>query len=154
MFCSAKFVGASGLSHHLETGSCKRAPFLNREKIHRMVRERDPHGVISNKQIEWHERADVAYSATNLAFNGSSWECYLCHRKFQSLPALNQHLKSPAHEQDIYHCPNFGGCSKQFVTLAALFNHLESESCKLMRFDRVQQQVSNVFQGRILIAFS
>ena len=40
---------------------------------------------------------------------------------------------------------------KQFTALAALFHHLESESCAFMRFEKVQQQVNDVFQGRRLL---
>lgn len=152
-FCKVNYVTASGLIHHLETGSCPQAPNLNRETILRMVRERDPHGVITNKQIEWHKEENVTYSASNRAFNGRHWECYLCHRTFNTIHGLNAHLNSPTHKQKVYHCPN-GRCAKNFVTLAGLFNHLESESCSFMRFEKVQRQVAAVLDGRKLIAFS
>ncbi|RHZ46007.1 C2H2-type zinc finger protein [Aspergillus thermomutatus] len=154
-FCKVNYTSASGLTHHLERGSCPRAPGLNRETILRVVREHDPHGVITNKQIEWHKEDIVEYSATNSAFNGSSWECYMCHNKFKTVNALNAHLNSPVHKQKVYRCPNLKGkCEKQFVTLAGLFNHLESEACAFMRFEKVQLQVRGVLQGRNLIAFS
>lgn len=51
---------------------------------------------------------------------------------------LNLHLNSPAHREKIYHCPNTRGCNKEFVSLGALFNHLESEACGYMRFGGVQ----------------
>ena len=150
----ANYTSASGLTCHLETGSCPRAPTLERNTILRMVRERDPHGVITNKQIEWHEEGNVKYSATNRAFNGSHWECYICHKEFDGVNALNAHLNSPAHERKAYHCPNSKGkCGKEFVTLAGLFNHLESEACAFMRFEKVQRQVGDVLQGRKLISF-
>jgi hypothetical protein len=153
-FCKVNYTSASGLIHHLERGSCSQAPKLNRETIHRMVRERDLHGVITNKQIEWKNEENVRYSATDRAFNGSHWECYLCHRTFKSVQALNAHL-SPVHQQKVYHCPNVKGqCGKQFTTLAGLFNHLESEACVFMRFEKVQQQLGAVLQGRKLVAFS
>lgn len=66
---------ASGLGHHLETGSCPKAPRLNRENIHRIIRERDPHGVITNKQLTWHEGTTATYTATDQAYNGRYWEC-------------------------------------------------------------------------------
>jgi hypothetical protein len=155
-FCKVnRYTSASGLAHHLETGSCPHAPKLNRETIHRMVRERDPYGFITNKQIEWHQEENVKYLANDLAFNGSYWECYMCHKKFNTLKALNAHLNSPVHMQKVYHCPNSNGnCGKRFTTLAGLFNHLESETCAFMRFEKVQQQVTNVFHGQNLIAFS
>jgi hypothetical protein len=154
-FCKANYTTASGLTTHLETGSCPNAPKLNRETIFRMVRERDPHGIVTNKQIEWHQEENAEYSATNRAFNGSRWECYICHNKFMTANALNMHLNSPVHKQKVYHCPNWKGkCEKQFITLAALFHHLESESCGFMRFEMVQQQVGNVLQGQKLISWS
>lgn len=119
-----------------------------------MVRERDPYGVITNKQIGWHEDETVRYEATSRAFNGSYWECYICHSEFNSSNGLNMHLNSPKHKQKVYHCPNKrGGCGKQFVSLAALFNHLESEKCSYMRFEKVQQRVGTILDGRKLISF-
>jgi hypothetical protein len=153
-FCQICFVTASGLSHHLETGSCGKAPFLNRESILALIRQRDPHGVITTKQIGWHPEAAVSYEGTHRAFNGDAWECYICHRGFDSLRGLNQHVNSPIHKEKVYHCPNKrGGCDKQFVSLAALFNHLESESCSFMRFSAVQSHVGTILDGRRMIAF-
>ncbi|EYE90133.1 C2H2-type zinc finger protein [Aspergillus ruber CBS 135680] len=151
-FCKTKYTSANGLAHHLETGSCPSASKLNRETIYRMIRERDPHGVITKRQIEWHGRATAVYTATDRAFNGSHWECYICHRQFRLRHHLNQHLNSPVHQQKVYHCPK-RACAKEFVTLAGLFNHLESESCGMMRFENVQRHVGNVIQGRHLISF-
>ncbi|CAG7937571.1 unnamed protein product [Penicillium salamii] len=136
-FCNTGFVTPSGASHHLETGSCPGAPRLNRESIARVVQRLDTTGVIAKKQIEWHEQ-NVEYVANSSSWNGSGYECYLCHRNYRTLLALNQHLKSPAHAQKVYHCPN-RGCAKEFTALAALFNHLESESCRFMRFENVQR---------------
>ncbi|KAK2811853.1 hypothetical protein FQN50_001891 [Emmonsiellopsis sp. PD_5] len=153
-FCNANYTTASGLSHHLESGSCPRAPQLNRETIYRMARERDPNGFITNNLIGWRDEENATYQATNRAFNGTYWECYICHKKFNTIGSLNAHLNSPTHKQKVYHCPNVKQkCGKQFVSLAALFSHLESEMCSFMRFENVQRQVGNVFQGRNLIAF-
>ena len=147
-FCGNNYTSASGLAHHLETGSCLRAPQLNRETILRIVRERDPHGAITLK----HDGTTGTYSATDLAWNGSAWECYICHRCFNSANALNQHANSPAHQQKIYHCPN-RQCPKEFVSLAALFNHLESETCAFMRFEKVQSSVNGIINSNRLITF-
>ncbi|KAF1828624.1 hypothetical protein BDW02DRAFT_511913 [Decorospora gaudefroyi] len=154
-FCKVGYTSASGLTHHFETGACPHAPKLNRDTILNMIRQRDPHGVITNKQIEWHKEKDFKYSVTNRAFNGSYWECYICHDEFSTKPALNAHINSPVHKQKVYRCPNSTKeCGKQFVTLAGLFNHLESEACAFMRFEKVQQQVKCVLQGSKLITFS
>ncbi|KAL5342499.1 hypothetical protein BJX70DRAFT_410019 [Aspergillus crustosus] len=151
-FCKAFYTTASGLIHHLETGACPKAPSLNRESIYRMVRERDPQGMITHKQIGWKEEENATYAANSNAWNGSGYECYLCHRTFSKITGLNQHLNSPAHKQQVYHCPN-AGCGKSFAAMAGLFNHLESESCSFMRFDRVQKSVGDVISGRGMISF-
>lgn len=155
-FCRTGFTSASGLSHHLETGSCNNAPSLNREKLLALVRKRDPHGVITNKQIGWHDETveqNNTYEANHLSYNGGAWECYICHREFTTLNGLNMHLNSSRHKGKIYHCPNKRGCAKQFVSLAGFFNHLESETCSFMRFDKVQTHVSTILSGSKLISF-
>lgn len=153
-FCKANYTSASGFFHHLERGACPKAPSLNRERILKIVRERDPHGRITNKQIEWHKETRIEYAASDQAFNHNRncWECYLCHKGFRARADLNRHLNSSTHKQNVYHCPNIR-CGKQCVTLAALFNHLESESCAFMKFAKVQQHVDSVIQSGKLIAF-
>ncbi|KAL4877130.1 hypothetical protein BJY04DRAFT_210203 [Aspergillus karnatakaensis] len=152
-FCKAAYTSASGLVHHLERGSCPKAPNMNREAIHRMIQERDPNGLITNKQIGWKDEDNISFSANHRAWNGSGYECYLCHRVFTQLNNLNQHLQSPKHKQAIYHCPNWD-CPKSFTALAALFNHLESESCAFMRFEKVQKSLGDVIGGRRTISFA
>lgn len=130
------FTTASGLAHHLETASCRRARNLNRESIYKAISARDIRGNISFDVLVW----DSEFTATGESWNGHAYECYLCHRKFKGLTSLNQHLTSPVHKQILYRC--FGiGCGKQFATLAALFGHLESESCGATRFESVQRSV-------------
>lgn len=113
--------------------------------------QRDRNGAFTSKQIGWLEQSD-RFTPTNRAFNGSFWECYICHREFSTAAALSQHANSPVHKQKIYHCPN-RSCEKEFTSLAGLFNHLESESCGFMRFEKVQRKVVDVFEGRKLITF-
>lgn len=153
-FCKNNFVSASGLSHHLETGSCPKASGMNRVTIHRALQQCDVNGLFTNKQIEWHQETHLHYQATDRAYNGYSWECYLCHRKFQLRSGLNQHINSPVHQQKVYHCPNRVRCKKEFVALAGLLNHLESESCEFMRFEKVQQTqktLTDAIMGRKVI---
>ncbi|OJJ43192.1 hypothetical protein ASPZODRAFT_74616 [Penicilliopsis zonata CBS 506.65] len=151
-FCKAGYTTASGLSHHLERGACPRAQHINRETLLQMIRQLDTNGAITIRQIEWH--GEVEYSASDMAYNGNAWECYLCHREFNARSSLNQHLTSPTHKQNVYHCPNRrGACGKEFSTLAALCNHLESGSCAYMRFDNVQNCMADVLHNRRRIAF-
>ncbi|PYI34658.1 hypothetical protein BP00DRAFT_364355 [Aspergillus indologenus CBS 114.80] len=152
-FCKKTHTTASGLAHHLETGSCPRASHLNRESIHAVVRRLDNQGTITNKLLEWHAGDSGEYMVSQNAYNGIAWECYMCHKQFRTPSALNQHLNSPTHKQRIYHCPNVRQCGKQFTHLAALFNHLESESCSYMRFENVQRNAQGLLTGRKLIGF-
>ncbi|PLB35721.1 uncharacterized protein BDW47DRAFT_119356 [Aspergillus candidus] len=99
LFCNTSYTTATGMAHHLETESCSRVPRMNRETIHRMIREQDQNGFITVQQFEWHES-----------------ECYLCHRWFRALSGLNQHLNSPVHKQKAYHCPDRRDrCIKDFI---------------------------------------
>ncbi|KAK4560635.1 hypothetical protein LTR86_005213 [Recurvomyces mirabilis] len=148
-FCKVGHTIASGLCHHLETGSCPNATGLNHDTITRIIRERDPNSITTNKQLTYYQ---TTYEVNDNTWNGRSWECYLCHRTFVKHSGLNQHLNSAVHKQKVYHCPN-RGCRKDFVSLAALFNHLESESCSFMRFETVQKHVGQVLTGNRLIAF-
>ncbi|DAA78039.1 TPA_exp: hypothetical protein A8136_5742 [Trichophyton benhamiae CBS 112371] len=153
-FCKTGYATASGLTHHLERAACPNAPYMNREIILRKVRECDPYGRVTLKQLEWHPEDNSNYSATDQAFNGSSWQCYLCPSCFKSRHGLNQHLNSPVHKQKVYRCPNHRSqCGKEFVTLAALFHHLESESCSVVRFETVQKGVNDMFLKGKMITF-
>lgn len=149
-FCRDCYVTASGLAHHLETGSCSRAPQLNRESLHRIIRERDPHGIITHKQLtysssSWEVDWDMQDDYTGL------WECPLCSFETGTARSLEFHLNSPRHQRKVYHCPN-GRCPKEFSALAGLLNHLESESCQFMKFEKVQKQAQQVFTSKKMIA--
>ncbi|KAH7320672.1 glycosyl hydrolase family 76-domain-containing protein [Stachybotrys elegans] len=124
-FCGAYHTTVRGVVHHVETGSCPKAPNLNHATILRLIRE------------------------MLTASSPTYWECYICHEEFDYISGLNNHLNSP-----VQAAKDRAECAKEFQTLASLFNHLESESCQLMRFDRVQQQMGNVFSGRKFITFS
>jgi hypothetical protein len=145
-FCKAAWTSASGLSHHLETGSCPRATNINHGTIFQAINQRDPRGLLTNKLLTYVD-SDIQNIATSATWNGSSYECYICHRDYDTLRALNQHLNSLVHSEKLYHCPN-RSCNREFVRLASLFNHLESESCNFVRFEKVQQHVHNFITGR------
>ncbi|USW55679.1 Putative Zinc finger C2H2-type [Septoria linicola] len=151
-FCKKLHTTASGIVHHVETGSCPRAPNVNREIVYKIINQRDPHGLITNKQIAWHNDHNAQTIATTASWNGYGYECGLCRRAFNSLNSLNQHLSSPAHKQNIYHCPG-RLCGKQFKALAPLVNHMESESCGVMRFQKVQSSMQGVLTGQRMLAF-
>ncbi|CAI4211291.1 unnamed protein product [Parascedosporium putredinis] len=149
-FCEKGFTAATGLTHHLEKGSCPNAPGLSRDKVYEIVRSRDPQGAISKNLLGWY--GSVEYAATERSWNGDAYECYICHREFNQLNSLNQHLSSPTHQQSLYHCPNTA-CRMDFKNLAAMINHLESESCGFMRFDAVQRTMGNLISSNRLLSF-
>jgi len=145
-FCKASLTSASGLSHHIEAGSCPRARNLNHRTIFQAISQRDHSGLLTNKLLTYPD-FDTQNIATSATWNGSGYECYLCNRECNTLQGLNQHLNSPAHSEKLYHCPNHD-CTGQFVRLASLFNHLESESCNFLRFEKVQEHVHDLITGR------
>jgi hypothetical protein len=148
--CGAQFISQSALLLHLEEGGCKSG--ATRHALNCLVAERDtnhfitnPNRMITGPTQTW---------ATNRAWNGDAFECYLCHKEYQTLVRLNQHLASPTHEQPIYHCPKLGhGCKSQFKALSALCQHIESGSCGVMRFKIVQDSINNLTRGVNRITF-
>ncbi|KAI1503082.1 hypothetical protein F5X99DRAFT_133938 [Biscogniauxia marginata] len=150
-FCKAGYATATGLTHHLESGACPNASSLNRDELYKAIRRKDPNGLISKNLIGWN--GSPVYEASPNAWNGFAWECYFCHRQYNTRESLNQHLGSPAHHQKLYHCPNRGICSREFTSFAALMNHLESESCGYTRFEDVQRSAKDIISGDRRIAF-
>ncbi|KAL4942181.1 hypothetical protein BDV06DRAFT_167605 [Aspergillus oleicola] len=141
-FCDTTYTTAGDLSHHLESKTCPNAQ-LTRETTYRTTRERDTHHLVTYKEIGWTD--DKAwYTATPLSWNGTGYECYLCHREFPKLAGLNQHLDSNVHLQSVYYCPN-KRCDKAYMSLGGLFDHLEKDSCSFIRFERMQKGIGAVF---------
>ncbi|KAL8949097.1 MAG: hypothetical protein Q9222_004768 [Ikaeria aurantiellina] len=129
-WCPNKFTNLTGVCLHLESGACSSG--VNRQKIDQYCREVDPSHVFTNKQIGWYnDQSTTSKLATNAAWDGSWYRCYLCQNGFRTLTSLNQHLGSPVHRQKIYHCPR---CQREYTVLSGLVNHLESESCGAFRF--------------------
>ncbi|KAI1422462.1 hypothetical protein F5Y12DRAFT_717359 [Xylaria sp. FL1777] len=151
-FCKKSHATATGLTYHVESGSCPNAAGLNRDTLYKFVRDKDPGGIITKNLIDW--PGSSQYEASDRSYNPvrRGWECYLCHRLFGQLQSLNQHLNSAAHKEDLYRCPG-RSCGKEFPTLAGLINHLESESCGYTRFDQVQHGIKGVISSDRLIAF-
>jgi hypothetical protein len=152
---------------------------MGREEIFHL-RSRDPNGIISTHNIE---PTTTTYFATKRSWNGYGYECYFCHREFGRLHGLNQHLSSPVRkctlvslvipshflparsqgsanncsalrldQEVLYHCPT-PRCRIEFKTLAAIINHLESETSGAMRFDAVQRRIGDIVSGKRLLRF-
>lgn len=138
------------LALHLEGGKCESG--ATRHTLDQSVAERDPGHFVTNpnRMIT----GSTQTWATQRAWNGHSFECYFCHKDFRTLPGLNQHLASPAHEQPIYRCPphldnNYG---MHFKALSALYQHIESGSCGVIRFRVVQDKMNELVQGMKRVA--
>lgn len=137
--CNKKFVSGAALLLHLESGKCPSR--ITRDQVNRVAAKYDTNHVITNpaRMIAYHEggSGSVPTWATERSWNGSMYECFLCHRECRTLDALNQHLASPAHEEKMYRCPRgYSGCGTEFKTLSALCQHVESEMCNIRRFNR------------------
>ncbi|KAF5618838.1 hypothetical protein F25303_12946 [Fusarium sp. NRRL 25303] len=124
---AAVTASRTSLSHHLERGSCPRVP-MDRNKLYFYIKNRDHHSLITKKDLAWYDEKTYTIIPT-AAWNPWSkmFECYLCHKLHMTLTGLKRHLESPRHQQSLYHCVK-RSCGKEFKTLAALINHLESES--------------------------
>ena len=145
-WCKNTYTTASGLTIHLESGSCSSG--LNRQRIKGIVQQLDRNNVITRPMITMPGYDNVQTIATARSFNGSGYECYLCRREFSTLNGLNNHLRSPVHEQNFYRCPG-RGCGREYKVLSGLVQHVESESCGLMRFASVQSQAKNGIQNMV-----
>ncbi|TFY58713.1 hypothetical protein EVJ58_g6246 [Rhodofomes roseus] len=147
--CKKMFVSGAALILHLESGTCPSR--ITREQVNRVVAKYDKGNVITNpaRMLAYREGGSgqtIATWATGRAWNGLRYECFLCHREYRTLEALNQHLASPAHEKKMYRCPRgYSGCGAEFKTLSALCQHVESEQCSIRRFNtKVQDYLGDL----------
>ncbi|MCJ1316693.1 hypothetical protein MMC15_002014, partial [Xylographa vitiligo] len=87
---------------HLESGTC--ASGITRHTINEKIRAHDTNHLITQRLLTYPDEngrsGRVDTWATEAAWNGHLYECYFCPKEFGSLQGLNQHLKSPAHEQN------------------------------------------------------
>ncbi|KAK4034872.1 hypothetical protein C8A01DRAFT_48822 [Parachaetomium inaequale] len=152
--CTHSDANASAIAMHIERGWCPGAPNMDRDEMYRMVRSKDPKDRISRRSIfgDLAGAAPVKFAASETAWTGKGYECYFCHEKFGSLNGLNCHLNSDTHQEVLYHCPK-SSCPSEFKTLAAVINHLESETCGAMRFDTVQRRIGDIVSGNRLLCF-
>ncbi|KAF8578657.1 hypothetical protein K439DRAFT_1663607 [Ramaria rubella] len=97
--CDRKFVSMAALVLHFESGTCPSG--LNRAELNRLVVRMDRNNVITNPARlisgpDGYEPATVTRTwATERSWNGSAYECFLCHGSYRTLYALNAHLQSP-----------------------------------------------------------
>ncbi|KAI0325435.1 hypothetical protein GY45DRAFT_1364490 [Cubamyces sp. BRFM 1775] len=150
--CGKAFVSSAALVLHLESGAC--VSRVDRDTVNRIVERFDRQNIITNPSrmiaggpgsASSRKPTVVDQWATERSWNGAGYECYLCHRTYRTLPALNQHLRSPAHEDKLYRCPRgLYGCGTEFSTLSAFCQHVESGRCGVCRF---RSEVDRVLEG-------
>ncbi|QSZ31031.1 hypothetical protein DSL72_000592 [Monilinia vaccinii-corymbosi] len=136
-FCPTKYPTASALIIHLESGTCRSG--IDRARINAEIRRLDRNHVITTRQIEYPTFSASTNIASERSWNGYYYECTLCNAEFVTLMRLNAHLRSPVHDQKMYRCPG-PRCGKDFRLLSGLVQHVESESCGVMRFENVQRE--------------
>ncbi|KUJ09926.1 uncharacterized protein LY89DRAFT_597106 [Mollisia scopiformis] len=146
-FCRTGYATASGVTIQLESGNCPQAN-IDRHGINRMIRRLDTNHVITRRLLTYGDTDPVEYIATERSWNGHAFQCVLCTRQFGALHSLNTHMKSPVHEQNLYHCPG-RNCAREYKLLSGLVQHVESESCGVMRFAAVQQQARNGIENMV-----
>lgn len=144
------FVSRAALVLHLESGKCESG--MDRKTVNKYVRKYDTKNVITDPSRLITSGVDITYSANEYAWNGSAYECYLCHATFRKLDGLNQHLNSPKHAEKVYVCRG-KKCGVHFNALSALFMHIESEKCGVSRFKNVQNAMDSVLgqMGRLTL---
>ncbi|KAK7026332.1 hypothetical protein R3P38DRAFT_2949282 [Favolaschia claudopus] len=139
--CGMSFVSRSAMLLHLEAGTCKSG--ADRKVINRVVQTYDTQNIITNPARLITGGGNTTYAASERAWNGYAYECYLCHADYRTLAALNQHLASPRHQDKIYVCP-LSSCRVQFTTLSGLCQHIESERCGVAKFRVVQNTMDDL----------
>ncbi|KAF9805514.1 hypothetical protein IEO21_09012 [Rhodonia placenta] len=145
--CTKLFLSGAGLVNHLESGACPSR--TTRHHVNKLAVRYDETNIVTNASRlltgpdgHMQPKLPVVSIATSLSFNGTQFECFLCHRAFKTLGRLNEHLASPAHDDEIYKCPAlWDGCGAEFRTLSGLCQHVESETCGIRRFNRHMQNV-------------
>lgn len=142
MFCDKEFGQPSAVAMHIESGCHK----VTRHQVTAAVHKLKIVPTISiNHRLEGPilPTVIITYSATELAFNGTAYECYLCHDTFRTLKGLNAHLKSPAHDDNEFKCPG-KKCRSEFKLVSGLIQHIECGTCGVAKFKEVQDQFESL----------
>jgi hypothetical protein len=137
--CPKRFKTPSSIALHIESGTCHN---ISRAQVTAAVHALKIVPTISvSRRIEGGTIRIVSYYVTERAFNGTAYECYLCHRTFRTLGALNSHINSPAHDADEFKCPK---CKRKYKLVSGLMQHIESEACGIARFQAVEDYTRNL----------
>ncbi|KAH9168398.1 hypothetical protein EDB89DRAFT_2245230 [Lactarius sanguifluus] len=136
--CGRGFQNQNNLQQHLNSklhrpstisGACRSG--MTREQLNRLVVRADRNNYITNPARllggppgGYEPPMTTSAWVTERSWNGMEYECFLCHSTFKTIDRLNQHLKSPAHDEKIYRCPK-PDCRVEFAALSALCQHVE-----------------------------
>jgi len=145
--CSHLFKNAGGLALHFESGACLR---VSQAVFFAAVRSMEHYigrpNLVTNASVSLIGVRDQLLlcpaEASESAWNGECFECYLCNQGFRSLKQLNMHLSSHQSSK-LYHCPK---CTHQFQTMSAFVQHVESEVCGFLSFRKMKSKAKDVLE--------
>ncbi|KAH8823717.1 hypothetical protein DL96DRAFT_235611 [Flagelloscypha sp. PMI_526] len=143
--CSQMFAAPSAIAQHIESGGCSSK--ITRHHVTRAVQSLKISPTITVTQlIEGPSplpKGTITYHATELAWNGNAYECYLCHKTCRKLSHLNDHFNSAAHDDDEFQCPG-PKCGSKFALVSGLIQHIESGSCGVSKFQEVKNRMLDI----------
>ena len=131
LLCPKRFKTPSSIALHIESGCHK----FTRAQVTAAAPALATVPTISIYcRVEGGTPRVVSYYVTERAFNGTAYECYLCHRTFRTLSALNSHVSSPVHDANEFRCPK---CEGEYKLISGLMQHIEGEGCGIAKFQAV-----------------
>ncbi|KAF1932570.1 uncharacterized protein M421DRAFT_97878 [Didymella exigua CBS 183.55] len=104
-FCKRRFATATGVTHHVETGSCPKARSMNRDTILAKIRRCDPNHIITKNLIRYDVESSITVTPASWNDRIGMYVCYLCHKGFRNPRSLDNHVNSLAHKEKVYQCP-------------------------------------------------
>lgn len=134
------FISPSGFALHIESG----CHTFTRHHVTAAVHSLQIVPNISIKKVKGADHPPPSLTtnvATEASFNGSAYDCFLCHRQFKFLSGLNGHLNSPAHDDDEFRCPK---CKTEFKLISGLVQHLESRCCGLTDTTQIETHFNDL----------
>lgn len=127
--CPLRFPCFSSLVIHWEAGRCT----TNRQYLNKLVISFPEHRrfTVAEHISDLNGTNTRPRSGAGYHFNSYSrvWVCPIddCNVSFQTLEVLDQHLRSPYHDEMAFKCPNVD-CDMRFNCLSGLLQHVENAS--------------------------
>ncbi|KAL2117578.1 hypothetical protein VTJ04DRAFT_7238 [Mycothermus thermophilus] len=140
-FCGTAFTTTAGICHHLESSTCPERPNFNDDTMYQMIRAKDTESIITNPRTK---RVTGPTKVGEETRKGRYYRCPVgCDKPFKSLEALQGHMNSSVHRENLYKCPGLF-CAAQFKKFSAVVNHLESGACHYMTPGQVRRWVKDI----------